>query len=119
MTKTTKLTDAQAETIRRVLAAGDDALLTMGSTSRRGREGAITKTTARRLIEAGLLEGKPAQWFPGTYRPSTQLRPEDHKVYATTAGVLALRAYDAARSEIHEDRDSTVESLKTAPGVTS
>lgn len=69
-----KLTAAEVETLRRVLRAGGAAGLTMGSLKK--RPSYIRKTTARRMIEKGLLEGRPGAWFAGSYRPDGQNLPE-------------------------------------------
>lgn len=89
----TRLTAAEAETIRRVLAEGGNVGLTKGSLSRpRHRRHYVNKTTAARLIARGLLAGSPLAWFAGSYRPADQLTPAHHQVFATAAGCLALNA---------------------------
>lgn len=92
MNNAAKITKAQAETIRRVLREGGNVGLTKGSLKRRPHS--VNKTTARVLIEAGLLEGHPGRWFAGSYRPNDQHEPRDHQVFATAAGCLALRAFE-------------------------
>jgi len=64
----------------------------MGSLKRRPTS--VTKTTARRLIKRGLLEGHPLAWYAGSYFPEEQKAPRWHRVFATAKGCLALHAYD-------------------------
>jgi hypothetical protein len=98
----TKLTHAQARTIRRVLESGGDVLLTQGRLYGPGRRFAVQKVATANLIDRGLLEGHPLWWFAGTYSSEGQNEPMDHMVFATAAGCRALNAYeeDAAAREL-------------------
>lgn len=97
--KPVTLTAAQAETIRRVLREGGNVGLTKGSlTFPRRRLHYVNKTTAARLVQMGLLEGKPLCWFAGSYRPDDQNEPQHHRVYATAKGCVALNAYETAHA---------------------
>ena len=100
------LTDAEARTIRAVLESGGDVYLTQGRLSR--EPWSVQKATVKRLIERGLLEGHPGRWFYGPYRASERAERGDdyhHRVFATAAGVMALRAYDGLENPPRRIRD--------------
>lgn len=72
------MTTAQAETLRRILAAGGPVRVTMGRLGKR----AVNLRCVRTLMEAGLVEGR------------IPLDRRQTELFVTTSGVLALVAHE-------------------------